>query len=95
MSSLIDKFEEWFDSLSDEEFIESWEKSTAGMRDTNQYTDFFCDLDFKFDSEKLQKPYKIAKSNLSNINTLYTPDNNSGVFLYYKPWRKLLTLHLV
>lgn len=91
MSSFIDKLEEWFNSLSDNELLESWEKSTAGMRETNQYTDFFSDLDFKFES-KVQNPYKIEKSNLSNINTLYTPDY-SGVF--YKIWTKLLTQHLV
>lgn len=35
MDSMIENLEKWFDSLSEEELLKSWRKSTDGMSDTS------------------------------------------------------------
>lgn len=85
MSSMIDELEEWLDSLTDDELLELWDKSTEGMRNTSQYEDFFSDRPFEFECKfpnESEDKYRIEKSNLTNNSFPYTPDN-IGSFLFF------------
>lgn len=49
MDSMIENLEKWFDSLSEEELLKSWRKSTDGMSDTSQFEDFFNEIPCEFE----------------------------------------------
>lgn len=51
MGNFIDNLKEWFDSLSDDELVKSWEKSTEGMSDNSHYIDFISESEVKFQNE--------------------------------------------
>lgn len=84
MGSFIDNLEEWLDSLSDEELLKSWEKSTAGMSDTGHYVDFLSESEFEFQYDESGNRYLIDDSNSNNYNTFYAPDHNIGSFSFLR-----------
>lgn len=66
MGKFIDNLEEWLDSLSDEELVKSWEKSTEGMSDNGHYVDFISESEVKL--QRNLNRVAVPKSKLDKYN---------------------------
>lgn len=70
--SFIDEMDEWIDSLSNEQFIDSWNEVTKGMPDANvSDTEFFAQVKNDLINTKTKNKMKTLENQICNVSKMF------------------------